>query len=68
MFDHNVSLRFGSEAGLMFDLFLVGSCPKDRCPRLMEYYEMVKDRPSIKASWPPHWLDNLEGPDLLKNL
>ncbi|KAK9958220.1 hypothetical protein ABG768_012394 [Culter alburnus] len=43
-------------------------CPKEKCPRLMEYYEMLKDRPSIKASWPPHWLDNLEGPDLLKNL
>ncbi|KAL1254809.1 hypothetical protein QQF64_012870 [Cirrhinus molitorella] len=43
-------------------------CPKERCPRLMEYYEMLKDRPSIKASWPPHWLEKPEGPDTLKNL
>ncbi|XP_051949458.1 glutathione S-transferase A-like [Xyrauchen texanus] len=43
-------------------------CPKERCPRLMEYYDMVKDRPSIKASWPPHWLENPKGPDTLKNL
>ncbi|RXN17043.1 glutathione S-transferase A-like protein [Labeo rohita] len=43
-------------------------CPKERCPRLMEYYEMVKDRPSIKASWPPHWLEKPEGQDTLKNL
>ncbi|KAL1254794.1 hypothetical protein QQF64_012855 [Cirrhinus molitorella] len=43
-------------------------CPKERCPRLMEYYEMLKDRPSIKASWPPHWLEKPEGQDTLKNL
>ncbi|XP_073668761.1 glutathione S-transferase A-like [Paramisgurnus dabryanus] len=44
------------------------SCPKERCPRLMEYYEMVKDRPSIKASWPPHWLENPEAESKLKDL
>nr|XP_055076932.1 glutathione S-transferase rho [Misgurnus anguillicaudatus] len=43
-------------------------CPKERCPRLMEYYEMVKDRPSIKASWPPHWLENPEAESKLKDL
>uniref|UniRef100_A0A8C1HUE7 GST C-terminal domain-containing protein n=1 Tax=Cyprinus carpio carpio TaxID=630221 RepID=A0A8C1HUE7_CYPCA len=43
-------------------------CPPERCPRLMEYYEMLKDRPSIKANWPPHWLENPEGQDKLKNL
>ncbi|RXN17042.1 glutathione S-transferase A-like protein [Labeo rohita] len=43
-------------------------CPKERCPRLMEYYEMVKDRPSIKASWPLEWQKKPEGPDTLKNL
>lgn len=43
-------------------------CPKERCPRLMEYYEMVKDRPSIKASWPPEWLEKPVGEDILKSL
>uniref|UniRef100_A0A8C1WT65 Glutathione S-transferase rho n=1 Tax=Cyprinus carpio TaxID=7962 RepID=A0A8C1WT65_CYPCA len=43
-------------------------CPPERCPRLMEYYEMLKDRPSIKASWPLEWLEKPEGPDTLKNL
>ncbi|XP_056335830.1 glutathione S-transferase rho [Danio aesculapii] len=43
-------------------------CPKERCPRLMEYYEMVKDRPSIKASWPPEWLEKPVGADILKSL
>uniref|UniRef100_A0A8C1AXT3 Glutathione S-transferase rho n=1 Tax=Cyprinus carpio carpio TaxID=630221 RepID=A0A8C1AXT3_CYPCA len=43
-------------------------CPRERCPRLMEYYEMLKDRPSIKASWPLEWLEKPEGPDTLKNL
>ncbi|XP_063042094.1 glutathione S-transferase rho [Engraulis encrasicolus] len=31
----------------------------DRYPLLAAYYNMLKDRPSIKATWPPHWL---EGP------
>uniref|UniRef100_H3CV13 GST C-terminal domain-containing protein n=1 Tax=Tetraodon nigroviridis TaxID=99883 RepID=H3CV13_TETNG len=33
----------------------------DRYPNLGEYYARVKERPSIRASWPPHWLENLEG-------
>ncbi|XP_026088093.1 glutathione S-transferase A-like [Carassius auratus] len=43
-------------------------CPRERCPRLMEYYEMLKDRRSIKASWPLEWLETPEGPDTFKNL
>nr|ACK77305.1 glutathione S-transferase [Tanichthys albonubes] len=43
-------------------------CPKEKCPRLMEYYEMVKERPSIKATWPPEWLENPVGQDTLKSL
>ncbi len=43
-------------------------CPPEHCPRLMEYYEMLKDRPSIKASWPLEWLEKPEGQDTLKNL
>ncbi|XP_027009856.1 glutathione S-transferase rho [Tachysurus fulvidraco] len=41
---------------------------QERYPHLMEYYEMVKERPSIKASWPPHWLDTPSGGDTLKDL
>ncbi|XP_072528229.1 glutathione S-transferase rho [Salminus brasiliensis] len=41
---------------------------KERYPRLMEYYELVKERPSVKASWPPHWLENPKGQDTLKDL
>uniref|UniRef100_A0A8C1M1X6 Glutathione S-transferase rho n=1 Tax=Cyprinus carpio TaxID=7962 RepID=A0A8C1M1X6_CYPCA len=48
--------------------FPVIAFPGERCPRLMEYYEMLKDRPSIKASWPLEWLEKPEGPDTLKNL
>ncbi|XP_003969016.1 glutathione S-transferase A-like [Takifugu rubripes] len=40
----------------------------DRYPKLGEYYALLKDRPSIKASWPPHWLENLKGQDDLKDI
>lgn len=40
----------------------------DRFPKLGEYYALLKDRPSIKASWPPHWLENLKGQDDLKDI
>ncbi|TRY97377.1 hypothetical protein DNTS_032897 [Danionella cerebrum] len=43
-------------------------CPPERCPRLMEYYHMLKERASIKASWPPGWIENPVGPESLKNL
>ncbi|KAM4539828.1 glutathione S-transferase A-like [Odontesthes bonariensis] len=39
-----------------------------RYPKLGEYYTMLKDRPSIKASWPPHWLENPKGQDTLKEI
>ena len=38
----------------------------ERYPVLGEYYALLKDRPSIKASWPPHWLENTKGQDTLK--
>ncbi|XP_060771548.1 glutathione S-transferase A-like isoform X1 [Neoarius graeffei] len=41
---------------------------KERYPNLMEYYEMLKERPSIKASWPPHWADKATAGDTLKDL
>ncbi|XP_078607005.1 glutathione S-transferase A-like [Branchiostoma floridae x Branchiostoma japonicum] len=28
-----------------------------RYPHLAKYYDLVKDRPSVKASWPPLWKD-----------
>ncbi|XP_072226715.1 glutathione S-transferase A-like [Leuresthes tenuis] len=39
-----------------------------RYPKLGEYYAMLKDRPSIKASWPPHWLENPKGRDTMKDI
>lgn len=37
-------------------------------PKLGEYHAMLKERPSIKASWPPHWLENPKGQDTLKDI
>ncbi|XP_030644274.1 glutathione S-transferase A [Chanos chanos] len=47
--------------------FRFGLSP-EKFPRLGEYYNLVKDRPSVKASWPPHWLENPKGMDTLKDL
>lgn len=46
--------------------FRFGLCA-ERYPRLGQYYAMMKDRPSVKATWPPHWLEN-PGSDTLKDL
>lgn len=40
---------------------------KERYPKLAAYYDSLKERPSIKASWPPHWLET-SGSDLLKDV
>lgn len=40
----------------------------ERYPRLEEYHILLKERPSIKASWPPHWLENPKGQDTLKDV
>ncbi|XP_077404206.1 glutathione S-transferase A-like [Vanacampus margaritifer] len=40
----------------------------ERYPKLAAYYALLKDRPSIKASWPPHWLENPKGEDTLKDV
>uniref|UniRef100_A0A3B1ISQ2 Glutathione S-transferase rho n=1 Tax=Astyanax mexicanus TaxID=7994 RepID=A0A3B1ISQ2_ASTMX len=45
-----------------------GTLRKERYPRLMEYYEMVKERPSVKASWPPTWREKEKEQDTLKDL
>ncbi|KAG7500459.1 glutathione S-transferase A-like [Solea senegalensis] len=40
----------------------------ERYPHLGKYYTLLQERPSIKASWPPHWLENPEGQDTLKDI
>ncbi|XP_013765183.1 glutathione S-transferase A-like [Pundamilia nyererei] len=45
----------------------VGLSP-ERYPKLGEYYNLLKERPSVKASWPPHWLENPKGQDALKDI
>ncbi|XP_076005852.1 glutathione S-transferase A-like [Genypterus blacodes] len=42
--------------------------PAGRFPQLSQYYAALKELPSIKASWPPHWLDNPQRQDTLKDL
>ncbi|XP_030644279.1 glutathione S-transferase A-like [Chanos chanos] len=41
---------------------------QERYPKLTEYYNLAKERPSIKATWPKHWLENPQGMDLFKDL
>ncbi|XP_034017457.1 glutathione S-transferase A-like [Thalassophryne amazonica] len=48
-------------------LFHFGLCPK-RYPKLDKYYNSLKDRPSIKTTWPPNWLENPQGQDVLKDI
>ncbi|XP_039876845.1 glutathione S-transferase A-like [Simochromis diagramma] len=47
-------------------LFRMGLCEK-RYPKLSEYHKNLKDRPSIKATWPPLWKDT-PGQDFLKDI
>ncbi|KAG5265034.1 hypothetical protein AALO_G00260710 [Alosa alosa] len=37
-------------------------------PKLGGYHDLLKNRPSIKASWPTHWLQNPPTMDPLKDL
>lgn len=37
-------------------------------PRLAKYYGLLKERPSIKTSWPPNWTEPPATHDLLKDL
>ncbi|XP_051246437.1 glutathione S-transferase A [Dicentrarchus labrax] len=48
-------------------LFRFGLC-EERYPKLAAYYNSLKDRPSIKTSWPPTWLENPQGQDTLKDI
>ncbi|XP_069555664.1 glutathione S-transferase A-like [Brachyistius frenatus] len=48
------AFRFGLSAG--------------RYPKLAKYYSLLKDRPSIKTSWPPHWTPSPHGYEILKDI
>ncbi|KAF7668582.1 hypothetical protein LDENG_00001950 [Lucifuga dentata] len=41
---------------------------KEHYPKIAEYYEKLSDCPSIKKTWPPTWLKNPQGQDLLKDI
>ena len=49
--------------------FLVrfGASLSTKYPKLGAYYDLVTKRPSIKATWPPHWNES-EGKDILKDM
>nr|XP_046274035.1 glutathione S-transferase A-like [Scatophagus argus] len=48
-------------------LFHFGLC-EERYPKLAAYYNLLKDRPSVKATWPPTWLSNPQRQDTLKDI
>ncbi|XP_068188773.1 glutathione S-transferase A-like [Antennarius striatus] len=48
-------------------LFYFGLCEK-KYPKLACYYNRLRERPSIKATWPPNWLENSKGGDILKDI
>ncbi|XP_042362561.1 glutathione S-transferase A-like [Plectropomus leopardus] len=48
-------------------LFHFGLCEK-RYPKLAAYYNSLKDRPSIRATWPPTWKESPQPQDLLKDI
>ncbi|XP_033493206.1 glutathione S-transferase A [Epinephelus lanceolatus] len=41
---------------------------EERYPKLTAYYNGLKDRPSIKATWPPTWLESPQSQDTLKDI
>ncbi|KAM6899279.1 glutathione S-transferase A-like [Xenentodon cancila] len=47
-------------------LFRFGLC-EEQYPKLAAYYNCLKDRPSVKVTWPPTWKDT-PGQALLKDL
>ncbi|XP_043920580.1 glutathione S-transferase A-like [Protopterus annectens] len=48
-------------------LFRLG-VSQEKYPHLAAYYSLVKERPSIQATWPPHWKENPNTGDMLKNV
>nr|XP_014345153.1 PREDICTED: glutathione S-transferase A-like [Latimeria chalumnae] len=51
-------------------LFLVfpSRLSQNQFPHLLDYYNLVKERSSVQASWPPNWKENPQGTDTLKDL
>uniref|UniRef100_A0A3Q1EPZ0 Glutathione S-transferase rho n=1 Tax=Acanthochromis polyacanthus TaxID=80966 RepID=A0A3Q1EPZ0_9TELE len=47
-------------------LFRLG-LSSERYPALTKYYNGLKDRPSIKATWPPHW-QTTPGPGIMNTV
>ncbi|XP_030644272.1 glutathione S-transferase A [Chanos chanos] len=41
---------------------------EERYPKLTEYYNLVKERPSVEAIWSKDWQKNPQGTDKLKDL
>lgn len=39
-----------------------------RYPKLATYYNRLKNRPSIKATWPKTWLENPKGSEQMKDI
>ncbi|CAN0421950.1 unnamed protein product [Lampetra fluviatilis] len=40
----------------------------DKYPHLSAYYSLVKERPSVQASWPPHWKESDGAQEVLKDI
>ncbi|CAL8294604.1 unnamed protein product [Merluccius merluccius] len=40
----------------------------ERYPKLARYYSLLKGRASIKASWPPYWMESPRGYGVLSEL
>uniref|UniRef100_A0A3B3TKN6 Glutathione S-transferase rho n=1 Tax=Poecilia latipinna TaxID=48699 RepID=A0A3B3TKN6_9TELE len=47
--------------------FAYGLSP-ERYPKLAKYYNLLKDRPSIKATWPPKWFQFEQRSESLKEI
>uniref|UniRef100_A0A3Q1H9X2 Glutathione S-transferase rho n=1 Tax=Acanthochromis polyacanthus TaxID=80966 RepID=A0A3Q1H9X2_9TELE len=48
--------------------FLIHRLSAQRYPKLGEYHARVKERPSVKASWPPYFVEGQEDWDTLKDI
>lgn len=48
-------------------LVRMGFSPASSFPKLAAYYELVKQRPTVQATWPPHWKTS-ENQTLLSDL
>lgn len=51
-----------------FSSCLFSKQAETRYPNLAAYCNRLKDRPSIKATWPPAWFENPQGMELVKDV